>query len=331
MIRATALALALFSMSSGCKKKKESEPKASTAVEAQRIDAAVKARGEAFVVEPQTMVLRQVLVEVDDPEKAYALDSKTLAKFLGAKLLASGWLAAREAQVPKSHRARRVEAILKLRYDVTLASEESEASVVVAIEGRLGFIEDNGELHPRVALIMEKKLPEMAIAAGDDGVAAELELLSLAALDAVGDSLLARERLRRSSHEELLSHLSTGSDDVGLKIWGLQLAAERALTEALPAGIAALSHDDEDVQAAAIAMLVSLRDPRAVSALSKDIDFKDYEALRVVMEAVSAIGGEDATEFLEFVASGHPDEGIRARAKENLLDLQRGTAAAEKR
>jgi HEAT repeat protein len=132
--------------------------------------------------------------------------------------------------------------------------------------------------------------------------------------------------LRVASNAELLSQLLVTDAEVGLKIWALQLAADRSLREAVPAGIAALSDRDEDVQAAAVALLVELGDERAISALSKGIDFKDHQQLRVVMEAVSAIGGEDAVEFLEYVASGHPDEDMRARAKESIGQARRNRA-----
>ncbi len=298
-----------------CKKKAEQTKEAPTQVQGTE-----SAEGTGVVViEAQTMVLRQVLVEVSDPATAYPIDRRLLAKRLGRSLLASRWLVAREGDVPDGHRPRRVEAMLNLSYDVTPPQGGSEGELVVALEVTLEFIENRSELKPRVALIVQDAL----IGTSEEEISMELAALAQAALDSVSESLVERERLRRASHEELLSQLSVGTDDAGLKIWGLQLAEDRSLREAVPAGIEALSHSDEHVRAAAITMLVSLKDPRAVSALSKDIDFKDYENLRVVLEAVSAIGGEDAIEFLEFVASGHPEEDIRARAKENMEELRR--------
>jgi hypothetical protein len=322
----TAALLAALVSCAACKKK--AEPKQEAPQQTKTYDAAGQAEGSAMVVGPQTMVLRQVLVEVSDPEQAYAIDSKTLAKRLGASLLASRWLVARDAEVPDGHRARRVEAMLNLSYDVTPRVADREGEIVVALEVTLEFIDNRSELQPRVALIVKDAL----LGASEEEVSMELSALAQAGLDTVAESLVLRERLRRASHEELLSQLSVGGDDAGLKIWALQLAEDRSLREAVPAGIEALSHSDEHVRAAAIAMLVSLKDPRAVPALSKDIDFKDYEDLRMVVEAVSAIGGEDAIEFLEFVASGHPEADIRDRAKESIEELRRrrgDQAAAE--
>jgi hypothetical protein len=310
------LALALVT---GCRENHKAKPvqKDPAAVALKTEVQRQTATRDAVVVEAQTMVLRQVLVEVNDPAKAYELKSKELAKQLGARLLASGWLAALESQVPNGHRVRRVEAMLNVSYDVTPPEGDAKGSLVVAIEVTLEFIDDRSERQPRVALIVEKTL----LVQDEAAIAGQLNALARAALDTVADELASKERLRRASHEELLSQLSLG-DNVGMKIWGLQLAADRSLAEAVPAGIQALSNEDEDVRAAAIAMLVSLGGPDVVSALAKNIDFKDHEELRMIMEAVSAIGGEDAEEFLEFVATGHPDEDIRAHAKESIKNIR---------
>lgn len=303
---------ALLMAGAACSKKPE--PKVAPPVVHKPESHPQRPSGSVVVVEPQTMVLKQVLVEVSESKSPYELESKDLAKRLGARLLASGWLAAQESQVPDDHLAQRVEAMLNISYDITLAAGDQKGRVVVALEATLEFIDNSNELRPRVALLVEDTLK----GSSEADVSSELNLLCQAALETAAASLVARERLRRSSHEELLSHLSVGSEDVGMKIWALRLAADRRLNEALPAGVAALSTDNEDVQAAAIALLVELGDTRAVAALSKGIDFKDYEQLRVVIEAVSAIGGEEATEFLEFVASGHPDDDMRARAKDRI-------------
>jgi hypothetical protein len=313
--RSASALLALLLAGTSCGKKAEKKAEAPPAP----IDAAARGFPAPSVVVPQTMVLRQVLLETNDPTKAYDLDSERLAKRLGASLVTSGWVAARDSEVPDDHQARRVEALLNVSYDVTLPSADTTGTLVVAIEAILEFIDERGALQPRVALIVEQGLT----VSGDAEVSTELNRLAQAALESVAESLVARERLRRAPHEELLSVLSVGSEEVSTKIWALQLAADRGLREAVPAGMKALAHEDPEVRAAAISALVSLGDPRAVSALSKDVDFKDYEELRVIMEAVSAIGGSDAVEFLEYVATGHPDDDIRDRAKENVEQARR--------
>ena len=150
--------------------------------------------------------------------------------------------------------------------------------------------------------------------------------LAKSATENLAESLVARERLRRAPHAELLSALSVGLSEPSMRIWGLQLAADRGLREAVPAAIDSLSSEDEALRAAAISALVALRDPSGVSALIKEVDFNSYEELAVTMEAISAIGGDDAIEFLEFVASGHSDDELRARAKESLERLRKRSA-----
>ena len=45
--------------------------------------------------------------------------------------------------------------------------------------------------------------------------------------------------------------------------------------------------------------------------------------MRLVIEAVSAIGGDEAAEFLEYVATGHSDSDLRSRAREGLERIGR--------
>lgn len=313
---AASLCLGLLLAGASCSQKKQekrADPPAPV------INASLARAKQATIVFPQTMVLRQVLLETGDPAKAYALHTQELAKGLGVTLVTSGWVAAREREVPDDHMARPVEAMLNVSYDVTLPSKNATGMVVVAIEAALEFVNNRSELQPRVALIVEKALTS----SDEHDIARELNWVARSALDSAAESLVARERLRRAPHEELLSVLSMGELDVGMEIWALQLAADRFLLEAVPAAMKALAYPDDDVRAAAISALVSLGDPRAVSALSRDIDFKDHQELRVIMEAVSAIGGDDAIEFLEYVASGHPDDDLRARAKESIQHARR--------
>ena len=49
----------------------------------------------------------------------------------------------------------------------------------------------------------------------------------------------------------------------------------------------------------------------------------DHWHRRMVVEAVSAIGGDEAAEFLEYVATGHSDADLRNRAREGLERLGR--------
>ena len=47
--------------------------------------------------------------------------------------------------------------------------------------------------------------------------------------------------------------------------------------------------------------------------------------MALVVDAVAALGGDDARTYLEFIASGHPDDAIRARATAGLTALSGAT------
>lgn len=278
--------------------------------------AKVPPKPSARAIEPQVLVLRQVLVEGNDLVDSFQVLSEDIAKTVGGGLVRSGWLAARDSEVPVGHWARRAEAIISLSHVLSPRGAGQPASVVVAIECRLELIDDRSALQPRVALMVEHEL-----SGATDEVAVQVRALVSTSIESVIQSLVTRERLRRASHEELLSVLAMGKD-ASLKIWALQLVADRMLSEAVPLAMIALRDEDEYVREAALISLVQLGDSKAVSALTKEVDFKDHERLRIVIEAVSALGGEDAQAFLEYVSSGHPDDELRKRAKQSLERLE---------
>jgi HEAT repeat protein len=237
---------------------------------------------------------------------------------LAALLTRSEWMAAADEDLPTGHLARRIEARLNLGGKYEAASAGARDSLIVVAEATLRFVDDGqSQLEPRAAVMIEHEFESEAT----DTMSSVTQEVMNHALARVAESLVARLRLRQASHPELLAALSADDQEPALRTWALQLAAERGLREAVPAGIAALSADDEGLRTAAIAALVELGDPRAVPALGKGLDFKDYESVAVIVEAVSAIGGEEAVDFLEFVQSGHPDEDLRARAQAGIERL----------
>ncbi len=299
-MRFRALVLALLA---SCSSKKKSQPIVVEEVPSVRV---IKDAPLEF------MVLRQVLVEEDSVQGVLTLHSKEVAQKLGGLLVTSGYLAARDGDVPESQHPRRVEGFLTMSYDWA----PEAGALVLAAQARLEFVKGRDDLAPSAAVLMEALVP-----AAEDAQQA-LETLESNAAVALAEILAAQERLRLAPHAELLSALSVGLHEPSMRIWALRLAADRSLVEAVPAAMDALEAEDADVQATAIATLVALGDPRAVPALVKDTDFNNYEELGVRIEAISAIGGEEAIEFLEFVASGHSNPEIQERAKSSLARLQ---------
>jgi HEAT repeat protein len=133
--------------------------------------------------------------------------------------------------------------------------------------------------------------------------------------------LVVKEELREGEDAAVLKGLDSTDPDVVL--WCLELVAERRLKPAFERALSLLQAKDAGVRAAALSALVALKDPRAVAPLAKMANFSNSEELRLVIEAVSAIGGDEAAEFLEYVATGHSDADLRNRAREGLERIGR--------
>jgi hypothetical protein len=71
----------------------------------------------------------------------------------------------------------------------------------------------------------------------------------------------------------------------------------------------------------AVTTLAALDPRRAVDAITRRVRFDDTALMTVVVDTVASLGGEDARAYLEFVASGHPEEEIRARARAGMVRL----------
>lgn len=300
---------ALIAGAAGCKKKPDdaAAPAATTPD-----DAAAPAVDDR----PEIGVLTQVIFKTADPDEERELYAAELAKQLGRQLAASELFVAPPDEPPASHRARPVEVEVLVSYDLVEGARHGGASLVATVEASLRWIDGAADLPVRENVLLERPL--------EPGDRARLDALFPEHVDravsAAGRGLLAKEALRRGTDAEIVSSLS--SDDPHLVAWALELAGHRRIAEAVPAAIEALGQEDELVRGAALTALVALRDPRAVAPLTDDVDFKDYDQVRQRIEAVSAIGGADAAAFLEFVASGHPDTEIRARAAEALARVK---------
>jgi len=82
------------------------------------------------------------------------------------------------------------------------------------------------------------------------------------------------------------------------------------------------------VRDAALGALVELRDPRAVPALTKTKSMRDRREMRKIVDALAALGGQEAADYLSFVADAHEDEEIRNMASAALVRL-RGRSSAK--
>ena len=84
-----------------------------------------------------------------------------------------------------------------------------------------------------------------------------------------------------------------------------------------------LEHPEESVRDAALGALVELKDRRAVAVLASQRSMRDRREMRKILDAIATLGGNEASEYLSFVAEGHDDPEIRELAAAAKARMQR--------
>ncbi|HEU5057088.1 MAG TPA: HEAT repeat domain-containing protein [Kofleriaceae bacterium] len=259
---------------------------------------------------PETAVIGDLaLRRVDPPGNKVEMKDEDLAGALGSVLAGSRAFAASEAEVPAGRTGVPARVAVTITYD--FVNVPKGRSIVCAVEAAIEW--QRGErLTPR-----ENVLTERPLSAADQKRAPEIaaQMITQSVMEAAR-GLVAKEELRQGDDAAVLKALDDPDPDVVL--WSLELVAERRLAAGFDRALALLEAKDAGVRAAALRALVALRDPRAVEPLAKMANFSNPDELKLVIEAVSAIGGDEAAEFLEYVATGHSDPDLRGRAREGL-------------
>lgn len=128
-------------------------------------------------------------------------------------------------------------------------------------------------------------------------------------------SFLRRTRLGSASPAEIHAAIA-GDAGVALREAAIRVAGDRRLTAEAPILLSLLDDPDEPIRDAALGALISLRDQRAVTRLTRDRSLRDRREMLKTLEAVSQIGGSEAADYLSFVAESHDDPEIRQAARE---------------
>ena len=113
-----------------------------------------------------------------------------------------------------------------------------------------------------------------------------------------------------------------GGTDADLRLTAIELAGLHHDREAVPALIATLKSDDEELRDRAIGALAELGDVRAVHPLAELAKLNNDEELPKIIDSVSRIGGTEASDYLGFLAEAHPNPDIKAMAKRALEHLR---------
>jgi hypothetical protein len=122
-------------------------------------------------------------------------------------------------------------------------------------------------------------------------------------------------------------HAALVGDGGELREEAIRAVAERKLRDESPALLKLLDDPDEPTRDAALGALIALGDRRAVSALTRSRSLRDRREMRKIIEAVAILGGQEADDYLSFVAASHDDDDIRAAAaaaRERMLRRQGG-------
>jgi hypothetical protein len=112
-----------------------------------------------------------------------------------------------------------------------------------------------------------------------------------------------------------------------LQIEAIRAVGERKLTSEAPTLLRLLEHPEESVRDAALGALVELKDRRAVGVLASQRSMRDRREMRKILDALAVLGGDEASEYLAFVAEGHDDPEIRELAAAARARMQRRTGS----
>jgi hypothetical protein len=140
------------------------------------------------------------------------------------------------------------------------------------------------------------------------------------------DGVATRRRLQDGSPGAL--HAALVADGGELREEAIRIIGERGVREEVPTLLKLLSDDDEGVRDAALGALIAMRERSAVRELTQSRSLRDRREMRKIIEAISILGGQEADEYLSFVAATHDDDEIRAEAAAARARLQRREAEA---
>ena len=287
------------------------------------LDAAVKRDAREV---REVVILRDVDVDVVAPSDGPRPDAAVIAarlRRLGTAVVAT----AKEVPAGWAGRGGTLEAVVT--YD--LGGSARAPLVLMTVEATLAL--DGDALGAAARAAGERPVGGARVAAVE-GLAASL-------VEQVAGELEAKLTLRAAPRAALIdaARAAVGmvTRDAGpavvdektvleLGAWALELAAERGDGALRDVAIAALGRSTR-LRTAGIQYLVALRDPATVQALAASVDFADPEEMAQVIEAVTAIGGDDARAFLEMLAAGASDADEAARPGRPAPALKQRAAA----
>jgi len=260
----------------------------------------------------ETIVLDQVEVRLHGAAET-ALVSRELARELGRCVIDGESIVALASQVPPGRAARHARMELEVVAQPAPAARDGSGKVAVVMDAQLQW--QRGDDPAPAATVTGEATPV------DDNV----DTAVIAIVDQLRDGVCVdlAARIRVWSAEDLTPYLR--GDDAAAIHWALVLVADRGPSPGMAAHVVPHLRGAAPLRDAAITALVALADPAAVPALTDLTDLADRAALTTIVEAVIAIGGDDARDYLGVMAS-HRDPTIAQHAKDGLARLDRRAA-----
>jgi hypothetical protein len=126
------------------------------------------------------------------------------------------------------------------------------------------------------------------------------------------DGYVARRQLQSGPPSAV--HAALEADGGELREEAIRAVGARKLRGEVPALLKLLGDPDEPTRDAALGALIALHERRAVSELTRTRSLRDRREMRKIIEAISILGGQEADDYLSFVAATHDDDEIRAEA-----------------
>jgi hypothetical protein len=135
------------------------------------------------------------------------------------------------------------------------------------------------------------------------------------------DGYVARRQVERGP--PAMVHAALQADGGELRDDAIRAVGERKLRDEAPTLLKLLNDPDERTRDAALGSLIALGDRRAVTELTRTRSLRDRHEMRKMIEAIAILGGQEADQYLSFVAATHDDDEIRAEAAAAHARLQR--------
>ncbi|HEX2659066.1 MAG TPA: HEAT repeat domain-containing protein [Polyangia bacterium] len=278
-------------------------------------------RSQAPAPPPPPPLLGSVELQTDPnpSDEAPAIDAATLTESVRAFIVTSGLATAARADASMTGPVLRI--LGRIGTEVITADKKGLCRVAVQLTLNTRPSDAPGAIAEDLSALGEERFDD---GAGVNRSQLAQKLAQRTALDLLG-GLAARTRLRRATPGELHAAI-VGDGGIEFRQEALRIIGDRRLAAEAPTLLSLLNAPDEPIRDAALGALISLRDQRAVSQLTRDRSFHDRREMMKILDAIASIGGDEARDYLAFVAQSHDDQEIRDVAKAASERLQRAAA-----